>query len=39
VELLLQKYTCENCRIVSSFVWTKRRNVTEGQTDRQKWSS
>jgi len=25
----------ENCTIISSFVWTKHRNVTEGQTDRQ----
>jgi len=24
----------ENCTIVCSFVWTKHRNVTEGQTDR-----
>ena len=24
----------ENCTIVSSFVWTKDRNVTERQTDR-----
>jgi len=23
------------CTIVSSFVWTKHRNVTDGQTDRQ----
>jgi len=25
----------ENCMIVSSFVWTKHWNLTEGQTDRQ----
>jgi len=24
----------ENCTIVSSFAWTKHRNVTDGQTDR-----
>jgi len=33
----------ENYMIVSSFVWTQYRNVTDGQidrqTDRQKWSS
>ena len=25
----------EDCMIVCSFVWTKHRNVTDGQTDRQ----
>jgi len=25
----------EDCMTVSSFVWTKHRNVTDGQTDRQ----
>jgi len=29
----------ENCTIVSSFIWTKHRNVTVRQTDGQKCSS
>jgi len=29
----------ENLTIVSSFVWTKHRTVTQGQTDRQNRSS
>jgi len=28
----------ENRKIVTSFVWTKHRNVTGRQTDRQNWS-
>jgi len=28
----------ENRTIVSSFVWTKRRYVTDRRTDRQNWS-
>jgi len=28
----------ENCTVVSSFIWTKHQNVTDGQTDTQNWS-